>query len=91
VDGKEKKLYQVQHLLVHRVGPTANLGSVQFESGLRSYGSSSDKLKTLEKSWKNLPKKDRQEFPAHYPSYEETAKIKTWSTKNLSIQTHSAL
>jgi len=89
LDGKNG-LYQAQHLIVNRLGPTTSLGSVQFETGLRNYGASSDKLKTLERSWRNLPKKDRQEFPSLYPSYEETTKIKTWSTKNLNIQTHSA-
>lgn len=82
-------LHQVHHLLVHRMGPTPNKGSVQFETGLRSYGASSEKLRALEKSWSSIPKKDRNEFPTLYPSYEETNKIKVWSTKNLAIQTHT--
>jgi len=84
------QLHQVNHLFFHRTGPTASQGNVQFETGLRSYGGSSDKLKTLEKTWRGTSKKDRKEFPTMYPSYEETNKIKQWSTKNLQIQTHTA-
>jgi len=89
LDGKNE-LHQVNHLYLHRIGATPSQGSVQFETGLRSYGASSDKLKTLERTWKNNAKKDRKEFPTMYPSYEETNKIKQWSTKNLTIQTHTA-
>ena len=54
------ELHQVSHLFFHRTGATASQGSIQFETGLRSYGTSSDKLKTLEKTWKNTSKKDRK-------------------------------
>lgn len=84
-------LHQVAHLLVHRMGPTPTCGQVNFETGLRSYGST-DKFKDLEKKWTNIPfKAKKNELPQLYPSYNETLKIKSWSTKNLSIKTHSAL
>jgi len=82
-------VHQLQHLFRHRLGATPDQGTVYFETALRSYGSSSDKLRELERNWRNAPKKDRQEYPSMYPSYNETVKVKSWSTKNLSIQTHT--
>jgi len=81
--------HQLQHLYRHRIGATPSQGPVYFETGLRNYGSSSDKLRDLERTWRNAPKKDKQEYPSLYPSYNETLKIKSWSTKNLAIETHT--
>jgi len=58
---------------------------------LRSYGST-PQLKELERKFTTIPKKDKKgELPRLYPSYNETNKIKNWSTKNLSIKTYPAL
>jgi hypothetical protein len=87
-DGSQ--LYQVNHLLIHRIGPTPSKGQVIFETGLRTYGVS--EFKEREKKWSTVPHKDKKdELPRLYPSYEDTLKIKTWSTKNLQIKTYPAL
>jgi len=83
-------LHQVQHLFLNRTGATPSQGTVFFETGLRSYGSSSERLRGLERNWRTAAKKDRHDFPTLYPSYDETLKVKTWSTKNLDIKTHTA-
>jgi len=88
LNGKNQ-LHQVRHLFFNRIGPTPTQGGVYFETGLRSYESSSDKLKALENNWRGVPRKDKNEYPTMYPSYQETLKIKTWSTKNLTINTHT--
>ena len=83
-------LHQVNHLLLHRIGPTPSKGQVNFEIGLRTYGA--QEFKEKEKKWTTVPHKDKKdELPRLYPSYEDTMKIKTWSTKNLQIKTYPAL
>jgi len=88
--GSRNKLHQIPHLYLKRTGPTQGQSTVQFESGLRDYGFSTDRLKSLEKNWTNIPKKDRNEPAKMYPSYGETVQIKNWTTKNLLIETHAA-
>jgi len=84
-------LHGVIHLINHRMGPTPSKGTVNFESALRTYGNSSEALKTMEKKWCPLPKRERLWEPAQlYPSYEETRRLTNWSTKNQNIKTHSA-
>lgn len=56
IDSKNN-LHQLSHLLMHRMGPSPSRGSVQFETGLRSYGSASTALRNLEKNWRATPKK----------------------------------
>jgi len=69
-------LFQLNHLLSKRIGPTPTRSQVNFETGLRVSGST-DKLRNLERKWTNIPKKDKaNELPQLYPSYEETLKIK---------------
>jgi len=83
-----KELHQVCHLFKHRIGPTPSNGQVNFETGLRTYGIR--EFKDRERKWTTVPFKDKKyELTQMYPSYEETMKIKTWSTKNLNIKTHS--
>jgi hypothetical protein len=87
--GIRNRLHELPHLYLKRLGPTPGQSTVQFESGLRDYGFSTERLQSLEKNWKNIPKKDRNEPPKMYPSYAETLHIKNWTTKNLLIETHS--
>lgn len=101
----KNELHKVSHLFLNRIGATPTRGSVIFETGLRSYGSSSNLLKSLEKKWNPTPKKDRKgnentlnmlmnfidQAVMMYPSYEETRDIPHWTTKNPEIKTHNAL
>jgi len=82
-------LHQAPHLFLNRIGPTPSQGCVYFETGLRNYGVESENLRKLERNWSNVPKKDRNEYPSMYPSYNETMKMKSWSTKNLNIPKHT--
>jgi len=85
------ELHKITHLISHRLGATPSNGTVNFEAGLRSYGSSSDSFKNLEKRWCSIPKTAsiKSDILA-YPSYEETSKIKSWTAKNTTIKMHSA-
>jgi len=84
-------LHKMTHLIRHRIGTPVSGQSVFFETGLRTYGNKNEGLRALEKKWTNMPKIDKSWEPSQlYPSYEETKNIKSWSTKNLTIKTHSA-
>ena len=86
------------------MGPSPTRGSLQFESGLRSYGTVSNDLMNREKGWRNIPKKDKkgnkhigyERFnkcigdTTMYPSYEDMREIKSWTAKNTSIKMHPA-
>jgi len=87
----KNQLYKVNHLLMNRIGETPSHGVVHFETNLRSYGCSSEKLMGLEKKWTTIPYREKKDKPIQmYPSLNETRRIKNWSTKNLNIRTHSA-
>ena len=52
-------IQNVSHLMSGRLGPTAGLGVVTFETSLRG-GLSTPQLEQREKLWSSIPKKDRK-------------------------------
>jgi len=56
----KNQLYKVNHLLMNRIGETPSHGVVHFETNLRSYGCSSEKLMGLEKKWTTIPYREKK-------------------------------
>ena len=64
---EKTNISQFEHLTIHRKGNFGSSGLLKFETTLR-YDGSSKELKTKEKKWCSLPKKDRHELPTFIKS-----------------------
>eukprot|EP01017_Pseudomicrothorax_dubius_P043316 TRINITY_DN7190_c0_g1_i4.p1 TRINITY_DN7190_c0_g1~~TRINITY_DN7190_c0_g1_i4.p1 ORF type:complete len:256 (-),score=51.66 TRINITY_DN7190_c0_g1_i4:188-955(-) len=62
----------VNHLINHRIGPTAHGSLVAFETNLRK---PDNKYKEKERGWSNVPFKDRHEYPSYLPPLKEELRM----------------